>query len=72
MFFTMTGFRATMVEVLATVYTGEMVEIAAEYWREVTGVLVAFLAMLSAKLESKLKLGEEMASRLGEEQRKLE
>ena len=34
--------------------------------------LVAFLVILSSKLESKLKLGEEMASRLGEEQRILE
>ena len=82
--FTMTDFLATM-GVLATVDTGEMEEMMEEYWQEVAGVLVAFLAMSSSELKWKLgeemalrlgeeqrKSGEEMASRLGEEQRKLE
>ena len=48
-------------------YSGQMEE---EYWREAEGVLGVFLTMSSLELES--KFGEEIASRLSEEQRKLE
>ena len=48
-------------------YSGQMEE---EYWQEAEGVLEVFLTMSSLELES--KFGEEIASRLSEEQRKLE